>query len=430
MISTIKKKITSDFFKDSFWALLGNVIFRGSGLVSSIFLAKILQKNEYGEFNSLKNTLTTLAIFTTFGLGYTSTKFVAECLSGSKKDPKELISKIYKIAIIFSVIIGFLTFIFAPQISEFYYNNAEFDLRIRILSFWIVLMALSTAQNGVIAGLGIFKKFTTVNIVIGIITLIFIPLLAFYYGTVGACVSLLLIQTLNCIINEYFIRKNIGIYNRLEPFPIRFTSILSYSLPLTLIEAIFSVCLWINYFLIQNHFNYGEVALYSTSMQWYILLLFIPMVLKNVVLSYFSNKNSEKDIFKNAILLSLISTVIPVVFILIFSPYIEKLYGENFAGLGDLIRIMAIIPIFSSISSVMEQYLFSKSKNWIVFTFSLVKDGGTCLLFLYFIEYVGVKEAAYYLILSYLILNSITFSAYILLFLKTGLHKDQTIQTL
>ena len=154
------------------------------------------------------------------------------------------------------------------------------------------------------------------------------------------------------------------------------------------------------------------------------------MVLKNVVLSYFSNKNSEKDIFKNAILLSLISTVIPVVFILIFSPYIEKLYGENFAGLGDLIRIMAIIPIFSSISSVMEQYLFSKSKNWIVFTFSLVKDGGTCLLFLYFIEYVGVKEAAYYLILSYLILNSITFSAYILLFLKTGLHKDQTIQTL
>ncbi|TDX83016.1 oligosaccharide flippase family protein [Epilithonimonas xixisoli] len=423
MISIVKKNLKSNFFRDSFWALIGNVIFRGSGLIASILLAKILQKNAYGEFNSLKNTLTTLAIFTTFGLGYTSTKFVADCISDSDKNPKKIIAKIYKIALGFSVLVGLLTFLFAPQISELYYNNSAFDLKIRILSIWIVLLAVSTAQNGVIAGLGIFKKFTYVNISIGITTLILIPLFAYYYDIIGACISLLIIQAVNCIVNEYFIRNNMKAYTNLELDEVSYTNIISYSLPLTLIEAIYSISLWVNYFLLQNNYDYGEVALYSTSMQWYILLLFIPMVLKNVLLSYFSKKNLEQNVFKNAIILSFISTFFPVVFIFIFSSFIEQMYGNNFVGLSEIIRLMSIIPIFSSIVSVMEQYLFSKSKNWIVFIISFLKDIGTCALFFYFIQYENIENAAYYLILSYLILNTVSFIIYALLFFKTGIHK-------
>lgn len=292
-------------------------------------------------------------------------------------------------------------------------------------------MAITTAQNGIISGLKIFKKFTYVNISVGIITLLLIPLFAYYYDATGACLSLLIIQAINCGINEYLIRKNTAVYHDLELADVDYKRILIYSLPLTLIEAIYSICLWINYFLIQNNFNYGEVALYSTSMQWYILLLFIPMVLRNVVLSYFSKITKEDgNIFRNAILLSFISTVIPVILIFVFSSQIENLYGENFVGLAKIIRLTSIIPIFSSIISVMEQYLFSKSKNWIVFIISFIKDLGTCFLFYFLIRYKNIEFAAYHLILSYLLLNMVAFMLYALVFFKMGMHKKGIVNTI
>ena len=98
------------FLRDSFWALLGNVVLRGAALITSIILAHILQKTTVGEFNSLKNTLTTLAIFTTFGLGYTSTKFVADYINSKNIHPKLLINKVYKITIIFSCLVSSFLF--------------------------------------------------------------------------------------------------------------------------------------------------------------------------------------------------------------------------------------------------------------------------------------------------------------------------------
>lgn len=429
MIATIKKRLKTDFYKDSFWALIGNVIFRGSGLVSSILLARILDKHIYGEFNSLKNTLTTLAIFTTFGLGYTSTKFVAESLSDG--DSKKVIRKIYNIALVFSIIVSICIFIGAEDISTFYYNNTSFEGKIKILSLWIVMLALGTAQSGIIAGLRIFQKLTYVNISVGILTVIVIPICAFYYGIVGACVSLMIIQTINCFINHLLIRRTLQSVVTEPGKVIDYRKIIIYSLPLTLIEAIYSLCLWINYYLIQNNYDYGEVALYSTAMQWYILLLFIPMVLRNVILSYFSNNGQSDDdnIFGHAILLSFISTVIPSIIIVILAGLIENLYGKDFTGLANIIRLVSLIPLLSSVMNVMEQYLFSKSKNWTVFGLSFIKDGGTCILFLMFIYTQHVERAAFYLILSYLIMNAISFVIYAVIFFRKGLLKRRIIST-
>ena len=57
----------SSLFKDSFWALLGSVIGKGLSLIAGIAVARFLGKELYGEYGTIKTTLTYIAIVSTFG---------------------------------------------------------------------------------------------------------------------------------------------------------------------------------------------------------------------------------------------------------------------------------------------------------------------------------------------------------------------------
>lgn len=78
----IKSRFThllkSQFLNDSFWALLGSVLAKGMTLVGAIVVARFLGKEIFGEYGTIRSTLMNIAIFSTFGLGYTATKFIAE----------------------------------------------------------------------------------------------------------------------------------------------------------------------------------------------------------------------------------------------------------------------------------------------------------------------------------------------------------------
>lgn len=418
--------LRTDFFKDSFWALLGSVVLRGASLVTSIMLAHILLKTTFGEFNSLKNTLTTLAVFTTFGLGYTSTKFVADYINSKNKNPANLISQIYTITLVFSCAVSALLFIFAEDISYSYYKNTGFLHEIRLLALWVIITAISTAQNGIIAGLGIFKQLAKVNILIGVATVIVLPGLAYFHGLFGACLALVFIQGINCLFNYILIKNELKTTAKNEEdvgTRVNLRQILNYSLPLTLIEAVFSIFLWVNYFMLQNYQNYDEVALYSAAMQWYVVLLFIPTVLRNVILSYFSKNDStyKITILRNAVTISLVATLLPAVVIFACAPYIASLYGGAFSGLTSVLRVIVFIPVFSSVINVLEQFLFSISKNWLVFFVCLLKDSFTSLLFIYFLLVKDIHQGAVYLSLAYLIMNLLVSLLYLIIYFKTDL---------
>ena len=62
----------------AFWSLLGTVVSRGLSLASSVFVARWLGKESFGEFGVLQTTVGMFAVFAGFGMGLTATKHVAE----------------------------------------------------------------------------------------------------------------------------------------------------------------------------------------------------------------------------------------------------------------------------------------------------------------------------------------------------------------
>src|SRR6516165_235420 len=60
------------------WSFVGAVVSRGCGLLSSILVARMLGKTGFGELGILQSSVGLFATFAGFGLGLTSTKYVAE----------------------------------------------------------------------------------------------------------------------------------------------------------------------------------------------------------------------------------------------------------------------------------------------------------------------------------------------------------------
>ena len=71
-LNTIK---INKLVKDSFWAIFGTAIGKGSVFFAGIFIARFLGKISYGEYAMLKNTFISISLITLFGLGYLLTHF-------------------------------------------------------------------------------------------------------------------------------------------------------------------------------------------------------------------------------------------------------------------------------------------------------------------------------------------------------------------
>lgn len=412
-LKQIKRRIIhSQLLKDSFWSLFGNIVFRGLSLAGGIIIARLLGKDVFGEFVFVKTTVTSLAVFSTFGFGYTATKYVADL---KVKDPEKINLFIYyanRITLVFSLSIAFLLFFSASFLSKQLTGTSDMTTALKILSLLIVANALLSLHTGILAGLGMFKKMATINVKIGILSFLLSVVLTYFYKLEGAWLMLLIVQVFNWYLYHKEIKSQLGFsFTSLKIHDKKLLNqIIRFTTPVALQEGVFAVLYWISGLLLIKYFTFGELGLYNASYQWYSAILFIPGVLRNVVLSHLSKSNENillhNKIIKQTIWINIFSTLIPACFIFVFSQFIESFYGNTFKGLGLLITICVVGSVFTSVSNVYAQAFMSKNMNWEMFFIRLVRDGGSLLLFLSLFEF--YNYGAKLMIFSQLLFN-ITF---------------------
>ncbi len=416
-------KKLSDFrgnklFKDSFWSIFGNVLGKGLALLSGILVARFLGKDIYGEYGIIKNTVLTIGMFSTFGLGYTSTKFVAELKSQPEKNYL-FIKYAHFITIVFSLAISILLFFFSKSISVQLLDNIELDFAIKLLSVITFFNAISTTQTGIIAGFGLFKELARINIWVGVITFLLTILLTYFFLLEGALIALLIVTAINCYINYRLIHKQLILMPAnyiLKGFK---REIIRFSAPIAFQETIYSLSMWLSSVMLIKYASYGELGLYSAAMQWNAIILFIPGILRNVILSHLSSVNVHQSqhqiILKQIILVNFFCTFIPFLIILVFSKMIALSYGQTFVGLSALISIAVFETLFTSVSNVYSQAFISINKQGVMSVLRFIRDGGGLILF-YFLITMNYLEGAKALIIANLIVNIVFLSLVMLIY--------------
>ena len=384
--SSIKDRlIASKLVKDSFWAIFGNIIGKGLALAAGIIVARFLGKEIFGEYGIIRNTLLSIAIFSTFGLGYTATKYVAE-YKNSKPEYLHLILRYSRnITLAVSGVMATGLFITADYVADNILEAPHLTIPLRLVSVWIVFNAVTTMQIGVLAGFSEFKGMARINTIIGLFTFIASVILTYFYQLNGALTALLLTQILNWYLNYRLVEKNLLTGNKIEVKDrLLLKEMLNFSLPVALQEILYPITSWLTSLILIRLSSYGELGLYAAAMQWNAFILFVPGILRNVILAHLaesSKKELQHDrIMKLTLLLSFIMTFIPFLLVFTFSNFITSFYGISFTGLKAVINIAVFTTIFTSLSNVYTQAYLSKGMNWIMFIFRLFRDAGIILI--------------------------------------------------
>lgn len=393
---------------DSFWAIFGNVVSKGLGLASGIIIARILGKEIYGEYGVIRNTLMSVAVFSTFGLGYTATKFIAENIKNNSTIIPSIINYARYITLIVSGIMALGLLFASTYLSESVLNAPHLALPLRIVSIWIVFNAVTATQIGVLAGFGDFKVIAKVNVVVGFITFFTGLLFTYFFGLNGALSSLLLAQIINCILNYYEVtKKTVKIEKFDQKNSLLFKEVIQFSLPVAIQEGFYSLTTWFPNFLLIKMSTYGEVGLYSAAMQWNAIILFIPGILRNVIFSHlthsYKNKQRHYSIIKTTLTINLLTTLVPFLFVFIFSKKIETLYGVSFDGLSSILGISVFATIFVSLGSVYKQAYMACDKNWTMLFFQIIRNILFIIISYFFLEKYSGKNGGVYVSFSFLI---------------------------
>lgn len=399
LIKIKEKLLTSKLFKDSFWAVFGNGMGNAMMLLAGILIARLLGKDLYGEYGVVKSTMFYVASFATFGLGFTSTKYIAQYVTGQKQYVKSIMRDSMTITLAFSGTIAILLIIFAQQLAD-YVEAPSLKLAFQALAGVIVFKAMTTTQIGLLSGHKEFKSTARNSVASGAFLLISCIPLTYFYGLKGSLLALMSSQAFNAAINYFTIRQVTKSLPDQENKDFK-KELISFSFPVALQESSFTVCHWAAIMLLTKYSSAGELGLYSAGAQWNSIIIMIPLLLNNVVLSYLSgnvsNKTEHHKTVKTMLFVNLICTLMPFIVVYVLADFIATFYGPTFNELPALLRIVTFSTIFECCSSVFKSELMSQGRTWLLFSLRCIRDVAlVVLVYIVMINTNGVNGAMSY----------------------------------
>jgi O-antigen/teichoic acid export membrane protein len=112
--SPIGKRLVSG----TFWSVVGNGFGKVFTFIAMILVARILGKEAFGDFGLVRSTASMFITFSSFGMGLTATKYIAEMLHSDKVRVGRIIGLNYLLSFFVSLIIAAIFYLCIPRICE------------------------------------------------------------------------------------------------------------------------------------------------------------------------------------------------------------------------------------------------------------------------------------------------------------------------
>jgi len=252
----------------------------------------------------------------------------------------------------------------------------------------VVVIAISSVQQGTLMGLEAFRAAALVELVGGVAILVLLPLGAIWHGVQGALLGMLAGYTLRLIALQFSIATQtaaLGIRRRwtlsLEELPILW----HFSLPGMLNSLLWAPAMWCAMAIVAHQSNgHAEVGVFNAANQWFSLLLFLPSLMNQATFPILTERlnagatGAAWRLFYSKVLLILAGVTPAVIVIALLSRYIMGFYGPGYSERGPTLVVVAIAAWLAAAQGPTGNLLFAHNKPWSWFNAGLVWAG--CLL--------------------------------------------------
>lgn len=405
------------------WNLLGQIIVRLITLVSGIILARMLLADDFGKYSFFCGFLVFISGLLSLSIRETNSRNISYYIQDKKK-----VDDIIIINICLSFLLGLfgsislyiicLKFDFIP--SELYNNYI-----ILLGSLCVLSEILIVNSYGTLEGFKLFKAVNKLSIIIIILKITSAITLAYFFGYNGGLLGWFLSSWIGALISNFTLFKIIKkrkIKITLEQFKRSKSTIIeliNFSIPASLIALSSLLLFWISQTIILK-FEKGpsEIGLFNIAFQWKNIALYLPVIITNMSQPFFSEYQGRKDAGKSMVLSSLLGKIVFISSVLIaltvfcLSFFIENIYGFEYEKASVLLQIMLIGVVFSNLSELKKNILFSKGLVWVAAKVNLCTAVISFLLFLFLKNFLPLSEVFVFSLLINEILIYISFNIY------------------
>lgn len=283
----------------AFWSVAGAVIARFLSLAASIFAARMLGVQGFGEMGAMQSTAGMVGVLAGCGLGLTATKYVAEFRKSDPARTGRIIGLCYLITFM-AGIIGTLALVgLAPWLARETLAAPQLDSLLRSSAGLSLLGALTGVQAGILGGFEAFKPLARVNLASGLLAF---PMLiggAHWGGVQGAVWALTANLAVNALLNHVAVRATA----RSHDVPISFSGALEemgilgrFSI-FALLGSLMGVPInWAcNAILLNQPDGYAQMGIFNAANQWRMIILFLPAAIGSVALPMMASLHGEGD---------------------------------------------------------------------------------------------------------------------------------------
>ena len=195
---------------------------------------------------------------------------------------------------------------------------------------------------------------------------------------VGSFIALAASQFVNALLNFIGVLKEYRIAGARQGDGAITKDMLTFTIPVAIQEFSYMLCTWGGTMILTKYASLGDVGLWSAASQWNAIILFVPHLLLNVVLSHLSGLSKDKDshtqMLKKMLLINFVCSFIPFVIVYLAAGLITSFYGETFAGLNGVIRVLTFSSVTACLSNVFQSSLLSEGRNWLLLAFRAIRD--------------------------------------------------------
>lgn len=350
------------FFRTTLYSGVIAVLRLSVGFVSTKIIAMIIGTAGVATVGSFANLITIVLSFGNGAIANGVIKYVAE---NNKDKSKEtlIIDNALKIAVICGLFFGSIIFFLAGNFSILIFRHTEYINTIRALGITLIFYSLNSIILAILNGQGKINKFTLVNTVSSIVSLLVTCILVFFFKIKGALYAMVLSQTIIFFITLTFVFKEDWLSLRFLKTKLDNDIIKSFS-HFSLMALITAVTIPISQIWLRNlvteTFSLHEAGLWQGLMRISdAYLMIVSLTLSTYYLPKLSSLNDpfeiKKEILKGYLIILPFVLVTCVVIYVCRIFIIDLLYTPSFRPmanlffwqlLGDFFKIMSYLLAF------------------------------------------------------------------------------------
>jgi O-antigen/teichoic acid export membrane protein len=363
------------------WSLLGSGVSQGVSLVGLVFVARSMDREQYGQFIVLQNTVLTLGVLAGFGVGITATRFVAAWKEGNKSRLESMLGLCETSVALLGLATGLFVSMASGLIAGRGFNSPELALPLSIASASLLFATLDGFQKSALIGFGDMRAFASCSILGSIMGSVSLFVGVQFAGLSGAAFGILVGAVLQATVSRLLYRR-VARSNSVRPAIAGCLAerheLFAFALPAFLAGVLVAPTHWIAQVALANTAGgYAEVALLGIAMQWHAAVLFFPAVIGRVALPMMTEYVGQaKDGDARALLLFAIkinaAICLPLAaLIALASPWIISLYGVAYQDGAATLMLCVFAATLSAIASPAGGVLAARSRMWLGFLMNL-----------------------------------------------------------